>query len=165
MIKSLDQPASVTGRRWDLLAWNAAAVDVFDDFGQLPEEDCNILVFMLTAPHARCLFGDTWTTEAKRMVSQFRAAHHLWEGAPAFLELSRRFQLDCPEFSAWWETRDMRTVQSGQKHLNHPSRGPLHFKHSPTSILATVSQRPDAPRRVAATTALPRMPQDVFGDA
>src|ERR1700761_7739750 len=29
LIDALDQPAYVTGRRWDILAWNQAAADVF----------------------------------------------------------------------------------------------------------------------------------------
>lgn len=34
LVAGLPQPAYVTGLRWDLLAWNAAAVDLFTDFGQ-----------------------------------------------------------------------------------------------------------------------------------
>ena len=57
LVESLDQPAYVTGRRWDVLAWNAAAAEVFTDFGRLAEEDRNILAYVLTDPGARRLFG------------------------------------------------------------------------------------------------------------
>ncbi len=33
IVETLEQPAYVTGRRWDVLAWNAAAADLFTDFG------------------------------------------------------------------------------------------------------------------------------------
>ena len=33
--KASNQPAYITGRRWDILAWNAAASDIFGDFGRL----------------------------------------------------------------------------------------------------------------------------------
>jgi len=48
IVDRLTQPAYVTGRRWDVLAWNTAASEVFTDFGQQPEEDRNILLYMLT---------------------------------------------------------------------------------------------------------------------
>src|SRR5580693_7815122 len=43
LVESLNQPAYITGRRWDLLAWNKAAADIFA-FDRLAEEDCNILI-------------------------------------------------------------------------------------------------------------------------
>ena len=35
LIESLEHPAYITGRRWDILAWNAAAADIFA-FDRLP---------------------------------------------------------------------------------------------------------------------------------
>jgi transcriptional regulator with XRE-family HTH domain len=55
LIESLNQPAYVTGRRWDLLAWNAVADEIFA-FSRLAEEDRNVLVCMLTNPHTRRRF-------------------------------------------------------------------------------------------------------------
>ena len=43
VVESLNQPAYVTGRRWDVLAWNKPAEEVFA-FSRLPEEDRNILI-------------------------------------------------------------------------------------------------------------------------
>jgi len=42
VVASLNRPAYVTGRRWDVLTWNAAAADLFD-FGRLAEADRNIV--------------------------------------------------------------------------------------------------------------------------
>ncbi len=49
MVESLNHPAYITGRRWDILAWNEAASETFTDFGSIPEEDRNILLYMGTA--------------------------------------------------------------------------------------------------------------------
>src|SRR5882757_4221599 len=49
LVESLNQPAYVTGRRWDILAWNAAADEIFA-FSRLAEADRNILISMLTSP-------------------------------------------------------------------------------------------------------------------
>ena len=129
VVESLNQPAYVTGRRWDILAWNAAAADIFD-FGAIAEEDRNILAWMLTGPDARQLFGAAWAEEAKRMVAQFRATHDLWAGDPAFLDLLQRLRGGSPEFAAWWKAHDVRGVASGHKLLAHPRKGALRFAYA-----------------------------------
>src|SRR5437764_12864525 len=62
VLDHLNQPAYVTGRRWDVLAWNAAADEIFA-FGRLPEGDRNTLISVLTNPHTRALFGSAWADE------------------------------------------------------------------------------------------------------
>ena len=120
VVESLDQPAYVTGRRWDVLAWNAAASTLFGDFGGWAQEDRNILVFLLTTPEARRLFGEGWAGEARRVVAQFRAVHDLRAGDPAFDGLRDRLQRACPEFDRWWETHDVAEPSSGRKRLHGP---------------------------------------------
>jgi transcriptional regulator with XRE-family HTH domain len=129
LLNSLTQPAYVTGRRRDLVAWNAAANDIFD-FEDLAEGDRNILVSMLTHPRSRALFGPGWAQEAQRMVAQFRATHDLWAGDPAFTDLLRRLRDGCPEFEAWWERHDLGRPASGRKTLHHPTRGLIAFDHA-----------------------------------
>ena len=130
LVDSLDQPAYVTGRRWDVLAWNAAAADIFTDFSRLAEADRNILVYMLIDPDARRLFGAAWADEAKRIVAQFRATHDLWADDPAFLDLLQRLRQGSPEFTTWWEAHDIRGVAAGRKLLNHPEKGLLRFEYA-----------------------------------
>jgi transcriptional regulator with XRE-family HTH domain len=130
MIQGLSQPAYITGRRWDILAWNAAAADVFCDFSRQPEEERNILLYVLTHPDARRLFGDTWAREARRIVAQFRATHDFWAEDPAFLQLLEQLHRRVPEFATWWESHDIRGVAAGRKLLNHPTRGPLRFEYA-----------------------------------
>lgn len=129
LIEGLDRPAYVTGRRWDVLAWNTAAVQVFTDFGRLAEEDRNILLYVLTDAGARRLFGPSWAEEARRMVAQFRATHDLWAADPAFVASLERLRRGCPEFSAWWEAHDVRGGGTGRKRLSHPEKGQLRFEY------------------------------------
>src|SRR6266478_6194693 len=102
LVESLNQPAYVTGRRWDVLAWNKAADDIFG-FNRLAEGDCNILICVLLYPGSRRLFGSSWAEEAKRIVAQFRATHDLWAGDPAFVALLTRLRDGSPEFAEWWK--------------------------------------------------------------
>jgi transcriptional regulator with XRE-family HTH domain len=129
MVESLNSPAYVTGRRWDVLAWNAAAAELLG-FDRLAENDRNVLLRMLTNRATRRLFGAGWADEAKRMVAQFRLTYDVWAGDPAFTELVERLRRDSPEFIAWWEAHEVRGTASGRKTLNHPKNGVLQFEHS-----------------------------------
>ncbi|MBH5397997.1 helix-turn-helix domain-containing protein [Bradyrhizobium sp. CNPSo 4010] len=129
MIESLHQPAYITGRRWDVLAWNAAAEEVFG-FSQFPERDRNTLLLVLTNKQTRKFYGASWTEVAKRMVAMFRATHDVWAGDPAFTELLTRLREGSPEFVEWWEAHDIRSTISGSKTMHHPTKGVLHFEHT-----------------------------------
>jgi transcriptional regulator with XRE-family HTH domain len=130
IVEGLNQPAYVSGRRWDVLAWNAAAADILADFGLRPEADRNILLYMLTDPEARRRFGAGWAEEARRMVAQFRTTHDLWAGSPAFAELLSRVRQGSVEFADWWDSHDIRNVALGQKVLYHPVKGPQRFEYA-----------------------------------
>ncbi|WP_110650262.1 helix-turn-helix transcriptional regulator [Salinicola peritrichatus] len=129
MLDDMEQPSYLTGQRWDLLAWNSAADDIFD-FTALSVERRNILLYMFIEPAARSLFGNTWEREAQRMLAQFRAIYDFWSADPAFIELLSRLQRDSAEFDQWWTTHDIRHPRAGHKHLSHPIHGELHFAYA-----------------------------------
>jgi len=129
LVQCLNQPAYVAGRRWDVLAWNKAADEIFA-FSRLPEEDRNTLVCMLTNPATRRLFGPGWADEARRMVAQFRATHDLWADDPAFVDLLARLREGCVEFAGWWKAHDIKPVAAGRKLMKHPKRGLLRVEHA-----------------------------------
>ncbi len=129
MIDGLNRPAYITGRRWDVLAWNAAAEEIFG-FGRLAEGDRNVLLLMLTNPHTREAFGEGWAEEARRMVAQFRATHDVWAGDPAFTALLERLRQGSAEFSRWWGAHEVRGTASGRKLLHHPRKGAVHYEYA-----------------------------------
>jgi transcriptional regulator with XRE-family HTH domain len=129
LLDGLNQPAYVTGRRWDLLAWNAAAEDVFG-FGRLAEDDRNVLLLVLTNPRTRKLFGEGWAEEARRMVAQFRATSDVWAGDPAFIALLERLRQGCAEFSRWWGAHEVRGTSSGRKVLHHAKKGVVTYEYA-----------------------------------
>lgn len=129
LVANLNLPAYITGRRWDVLVWNAVAAEIFD-FDRVPAANRNILIAMLTDPAMRRLFGTSWAGEARRMLAQFRATHDLWAGDPAFVDLVARLRRGCPEFTAWWEAHDVTGAAAGQKSLRHPNKGVLRFEYA-----------------------------------
>jgi transcriptional regulator with XRE-family HTH domain len=122
IVASLKQPAYVTGARWDVLAWNRAATRMITDFARIKEEDRNILLFALTDPAARPLFGAEWAAIARRMVTQFRATHDLWARDPAFAELVARLRRESREFARWWSAHDVGETRAGRKVLHRADR-------------------------------------------
>lgn len=130
LIEGMQQPAYITGRRWDVLAWNAAAAEIFTDFGRLAEADRNILIYTLLSADARRVFGAGWEVEAKRIVALFRSTHDLWSGDPSFIDLLDRLRQGSPEFARWWEAHEIGSVAGGSKVLHHPGRGLLDFEHA-----------------------------------
>jgi transcriptional regulator with XRE-family HTH domain len=129
LVEGLNQPAYITGRRWDVLAWNRAAEEIFA-FGKLSEGDRNILICILTLPATRRSFGKAWSDQARRVVAQFRATHDLWAGDPAFVDLLERLRRGCPEFEGWWKAHDVRAAAAGRKQMAHPKKGLLSFEHA-----------------------------------
>jgi len=129
LVEGMAQPAYVTGQRWDVLAWNAAAAALFG-FDQREEAERNILLLVLTRPEARRLFGATWAAKAQRMVAQFRVNYDLWAGDPAFETLLDRLRRDCPEFPAWWEAHDVRNTPAARKQLCHPEAGIVTYDYA-----------------------------------
>jgi hypothetical protein len=105
-------------------------VDLFGDFSRIATKDRNMLLFVLTDPNARALFGAGWAKEARRVVSLLRAAHDLWAADAAFAELVERLRTGCPEFGAWWQSHDVGAPVSGTKLLHHPVRGRLRFEYA-----------------------------------
>lgn len=125
IVETMPFPAYVTGQRWDILVWNVAATHFLMDFGKMPRPERNILVYMLTEPSARDLFGETWATEARRMVAQFRDNFAEWAGDRAFEELVTLLSARSADFRKWWCTHEVRGQAAGRKLLHHPRLGDL----------------------------------------
>jgi transcriptional regulator with XRE-family HTH domain len=129
LVEGLNRPAYVTGRRWDVLAWNRLAHEIFG-FDDIAEADRNILLKMLTDKATRRLFRTGWVEEARRMVALFRATHDLWAGDPAFVELLARLRAGSREFAGWWQAHDIAKPSAGRKLLRHPRKGTLRLEYA-----------------------------------
>jgi transcriptional regulator with XRE-family HTH domain len=122
-------PAIVTGRRWDVLAWNRPYQQILGDHEELPEGRRNLLWSMFMRPSRRTLLRE-WAREAELMVASFRAeaAPHLDE--PEFQELVADLLERSPEFAALWARQDVRGRPEGWKRLDHPELGPLDLEYT-----------------------------------
>jgi transcriptional regulator with XRE-family HTH domain len=123
-----DQPAYVLGRRWDVLAWNDAAVAVFGDFGRLEGDARNLMHMMFANPAHRRLLED-WEQLAPLSLAMFRADSARYAGDPDFQRLIDLLTRDSAEFRAWWPRHDVVQQPSTVKRIRHPIAGRLVFEY------------------------------------
>ena len=122
-------PAFILGRRWDYLAWNAAATALLGDLGAVPRASRNHAWLTFTDPARREMFTD-WERSSRLLVAKFRAdsARHL--GDPAFESLIAALQKSSPEFAKAWQRHEVSRSGEGRKDLRHPTVGMLSFSHA-----------------------------------
>jgi transcriptional regulator with XRE-family HTH domain len=122
------RPAFVSGRRWDVLAWNDAGNAVFGDHRRLtaPRER-NTIWGIFTNPQAR-QFVVNWEEDARHLLAQFRSSYGRHPEDAQLTELIHDLMLASPEFRAWWPDHEVRSGQEGRKTLNHPQVGHLMFE-------------------------------------
>ena len=96
------RPAFVSGRRWDILAWNDAGCAVFGDYRRLtaPRER-NTIWGIFTNPLARQQIVN-WEEDARQLLAQFRSSCGRYPGDAQLTELIHDLMLASPEFRAWW---------------------------------------------------------------
>ncbi|MFE0516995.1 hypothetical protein [Streptomyces sp. NPDC058964] len=139
MVRRLEpSPTFVKGRRWDVLASNPAARELFTDWDGLPADERNLVRWMFTAPRAREVYLE-WEPEARAMLGRFRLAAARHPEDPRFEALIEQLKRDSEEVRQWWPRHDVMTVGSGSKKLRHPRRGPLEYTH----VVLRIADNPD----------------------
>ena len=133
-------PTLVKGRRWDVLAANPAARELFTDWASGPggAGGVNLVRWMFTADQAREVYLE-WEPEARAMLGRFRLAAARYPDDPDFLALIAGLQRDSEEVRDWWPRHDVAAVGSGSKKLRHPRLGPVEYSH----VVLQVADHPD----------------------
>lgn len=133
-------PAFVIGPRTEVLAWNALAVRVFLDFGRVPAEQRVFVRLLFTDSSLRALYAD-WEDVAHLAVDQLRmhTAHDLDD--PVLRALVDELSALSPEFTAWWEDRQVNIRTAGTKLLRHPVVGDLELDWAALTCAASPDQQ------------------------
>jgi transcriptional regulator with XRE-family HTH domain len=139
LVQRLDPfPTIVKGRRWDVLAANAAAAELFTDWTVLPDEERNLVRWMFTTDRAREVYLE-WEPEARAMLGRFRLAAARYRDDPDFTALISGLLRDSEQVRQWWPEHDVVAVGSGSKKLRHPRLGPVSYSH----VVLQVADNPD----------------------
>ncbi|WP_174292105.1 helix-turn-helix transcriptional regulator [Sphingomonas bacterium] len=139
LVQALDPvPAYLRSDRLDILAWNAAAADVFVDYGMLEPRARNTLWLMFLYPPYRELIHG-WEGIARGTIGLFRGARAKTSDKAPFDALVEEIGAESEEFRHWWQELDVRGFHEGIKRLSHPTRGRIDL-----TCVALVSEgRPD----------------------
>jgi transcriptional regulator with XRE-family HTH domain len=130
MLDSLErQPGLVTGRRWDILAWNRAAEAVFGDYQELSGDARNIMHLVFVNPAHRTMLAD-WRSIAATTLAMFRADYALYRGDPDFERLIAKLKTASAEFREWWPGQDVLPPLPGRKRILHPTAGRMAFEYT-----------------------------------
>jgi hypothetical protein len=126
-------PAYVVNARWNVVAWNGAACNVFIDFASLPEENRNLLRLLFTHSALHRRLAD-WDDVAQHILALFRVSTAQDVGADWLRELVDELSCASPEFRAWWPRHDIAGVPRAGKTVNHPLVGTLRLRPNPLQV-------------------------------
>lgn len=131
VLEAITAPAYIINARWDVLAWNPAAVNVFGNFGAVPAEQRNLLWLVFADPSYRRLLVD-WEADAPRVMAKFRIsfARAGGLGNPQFNRLVRELAAASPEFRLWWERHDVCGPAEGVKRLRISGDDQVQMHHT-----------------------------------
>jgi transcriptional regulator with XRE-family HTH domain len=129
LVQRLDPyPTYVKGRRWDVLAANESARELFTDWEALPPGERNLVRWMFTSGRAREVYHE-WEHEARAMLGRFRLAAARHRGDPGFETLIAALQSESEHIRQWWPRHDITPIGSGSKKLRHPRLGLIDYSH------------------------------------
>ncbi len=106
-----ERPAYVLNLRWDVIAWNATADQVFG-FSHRPREQCNFLHLVFADPEMRQRLPD-WNNDAACLLAQFRADVAAVPEDPSMLALVQTLKALSPDFRRWWQSMDSPQARRG----------------------------------------------------
>ena len=130
-------PAWVMGARFDFLAWNRATTVITGDPAAWQGLERNGVYQLFLGDKMRRTLVD-WEVHAKGIIDTLRAKHVEAFDDPWFMELIDLLLARSPEFARWWNDRDIKAYQDGEKHYDHPDVGRLSFVYT---VLEVADQR------------------------
>ncbi|HVT69773.1 MAG TPA: helix-turn-helix transcriptional regulator [Trebonia sp.] len=141
IVEALDPlPAVVSNARFDVLSVNAAYLDLFRHWHELPCVHRNSLWCTLTEPRAREQFPQ-YEEDVRYMVARLRAAYARHVGDPDWEEDIRRLSALSTEFAQLWARHEVAEYEPRVPTFIHPDVGPLTFTTSELQVPATPEAR------------------------
>ncbi|WP_217591709.1 helix-turn-helix transcriptional regulator [Cohnella sp. GbtcB17] len=119
-------PAYVLGRRWDFVAWNEAASEIFSIAPAAPPYQLNLVWRYFTDLVWRARFKD-FDQKAAAIIAEFHAAAARYAEDPSFAELIEDLKRASPEFDWLWLQHETPSSLERLKEVEHPDMGNLEF--------------------------------------
>ncbi|MEN3536830.1 hypothetical protein AAH991_17080 [Microbispora sp. ZYX-F-249] len=120
LLASVQVPAFVEGRAFDVLASNRLAVA----FSPRLRPGYNRLRSLLLDPEEQA-FQQNWTRAAEGFIAAFRKSAGYDVDDPRFVDLVGELALSSERFRTLWARHDIRDIEGGTTTVNHPVVGEL----------------------------------------
>jgi transcriptional regulator with XRE-family HTH domain len=127
-------PAYIVGRRWDYLAWNAAAEHLLLLSTPVPPYEYNAVWRIFANPLSRPFYAPRWEQVAQKILAEFRTDSVRYIDEAWFKSLIDDLQHVSPEFREWWPRHDVRGRTEVRKDIEHPVMGSLMFEHTTLQV-------------------------------
>jgi transcriptional regulator with XRE-family HTH domain len=115
-------PVYVVDHRCDLIVWNPAATEWYDDWTKLPPENRNFLHWLFMSPRARqSIVG--WVDFARDITARWRLEIARWPGDKIIEQRIRDLSLESPDFVRFWEEYSISEHHANTRRLRHPELG------------------------------------------
>ena len=140
LLASVQVPAFVEGRAFDVLASNRLAVALSPRL----QPGYNRLRSLLLDPEEQA-FQQDWTRSAENFIAAFRKSIGDDVNDPRFVELVGELALSSERFRALWARHDIRGLDGGTTTVNHPVVGELRLNRDklPVGDVLLVLYYPD----------------------
>ncbi|MDX3894763.1 helix-turn-helix transcriptional regulator [Pusillimonas sp.] len=125
-VHSIEAPAYVLDRCWNVLARNEALLHLFDGWPDRVERP-NLLRYIFLDPAAQQLVVD-WESRALRVVSEFRADVAPYAEEPDVREVIDALLRESPVFTHWWRRQTVVEREGGSRAFRHPRQGVLNYR-------------------------------------
>ncbi len=133
MLDSVNVPALVHTRRWDVIGWNQIWSRCFPDFGIRPTNERNLLKILLTdvdfqrQPHEQ-------EEIARRVLAKVRLDYSQSADDPAFDRLIEELTAACPIFHRLWRSSEIVNCSEGVYTTSYAGIGEISFEHTSYTI-------------------------------
>lgn len=119
-------PAYILDKSWNVLARNAALLELFDGWPDNSPKP-NLLRYIFLEQAATELVVD-WEQRARRVVGEFRADVGAHIDEPEIRALVAELQELSPLFTQWWGRQTVTEREGGVREFNHPQQGRMVFQ-------------------------------------
>ncbi|HAT32204.1 MAG TPA: XRE family transcriptional regulator [Janthinobacterium sp.] len=138
IVAAIKAPAYILNQRWDAVAWNRPASDLFVGWLAKPSAraratQANLLNFMFLAPGARALIAD-WPDRAQRLVAEFRADCGKYADQEPLAGMIQALARESAEFARLWNSQQVVGRDGGTRRFVHPLKGELSFEQVSFSL-------------------------------
>src|SRR5690349_19468023 len=109
--------------RWDILAWNKTAEELFG-YSEVPDDERNAAWLMFAWPRVKEVLQD-WPRHARRVLGALRVTSAELIDDVRFGEVLTRLRANFPEVDLWWDEHEVAPKTVARKVLRHPVNGLL----------------------------------------